>query len=122
MTTRQYARLLADWVASIGLDPRVFGTHSLRDAKPISAWRNFFQLRHPLATEGGLVGGEAGNVSAGPGEALDVVYPDKVTHHGQNGRNGTPYLPGADSNSQHEELTRALGKPAGKSFSERWVG
>src|ERR1700756_1933488 len=30
MTTRQYARLLADWVASIGLDPRVFGTHSLR--------------------------------------------------------------------------------------------
>lgn len=28
MTTRQYARLLADWVESIGLDPWVFGTHS----------------------------------------------------------------------------------------------
>lgn len=33
MTTRQYARLLADWVASIGLDPKVFGTHSLRRTK-----------------------------------------------------------------------------------------
>jgi integrase len=25
MTTRQYARLLSDWVASIGLDPKLFG-------------------------------------------------------------------------------------------------
>jgi len=33
ITTRQYARLLTDWVASIGLDPRVFGTHSLRRTK-----------------------------------------------------------------------------------------
>jgi integrase len=30
MTTRQYARLVSDWVASIGLDPHLFGTHSLR--------------------------------------------------------------------------------------------
>jgi integrase len=30
LTTRQYARLLNDWVASIGLDPLQFGTHSLR--------------------------------------------------------------------------------------------
>src|SRR5262245_3206102 len=30
MTTRQYARLVSEWIASIGLDPRVFGTHSLR--------------------------------------------------------------------------------------------
>jgi integrase len=29
MTTRQYARLVAEWIGSIGLDPRLFGTHSL---------------------------------------------------------------------------------------------
>ena len=33
MTTRQYARLLGDWVESIGLDPRVFGTHCLHRTK-----------------------------------------------------------------------------------------
>src|SRR5215467_5780241 len=27
MTTRQYARLLSEWIASIGLDPKLFGTH-----------------------------------------------------------------------------------------------
>jgi hypothetical protein len=26
----EYARLVSDWIASIGLDPRLFGTHSLR--------------------------------------------------------------------------------------------
>src|SRR3979411_1759392 len=30
MSTRQYARLVSEWTASIGLDPYVFGTHSLR--------------------------------------------------------------------------------------------
>jgi integrase len=33
MTTRQYARLVAQWIAGIGLDPHVFGTHSLRRTK-----------------------------------------------------------------------------------------
>jgi integrase len=33
MTTRQYARLVAEWIGSIGLDPRLFGTHSLRRTK-----------------------------------------------------------------------------------------
>jgi integrase len=33
MTTRQYARLLSEWIASIGLDPKLFGTHSLRRTK-----------------------------------------------------------------------------------------
>lgn len=28
LTTRQYARLLSEWIAGIGLDPSVFGTHS----------------------------------------------------------------------------------------------
>jgi integrase len=36
LTTRQYALLLADWVASIGLDPHLFGTHSLRHDKPLN--------------------------------------------------------------------------------------
>src|SRR6202163_448006 len=29
MTTRQYARLVTEWIGSVGLDPRLFGTHSL---------------------------------------------------------------------------------------------
>jgi integrase len=33
MSTRQYARLVAEWIGSIGLDPRLFGTHSLRRTK-----------------------------------------------------------------------------------------
>jgi integrase len=45
MTTRQYARLLADWLASIGLDPRVFGTHSLRRTKATLIYRRTGNLR-----------------------------------------------------------------------------
>src|SRR5271156_4383285 len=30
LSTRQYARLLSDWIRGIGLDPCMFGTHSLR--------------------------------------------------------------------------------------------
>jgi integrase len=45
MTTRQYARLLADWVASIGLDARVFGTHSLRRTKATLIYRRTGNLR-----------------------------------------------------------------------------
>ena len=45
MTTRQYARLLADWVASIGLDPKVFGTHSLRRTKATLIYRRTGNLR-----------------------------------------------------------------------------
>ena len=33
MTTRQYARLVSEWIGSVGLDPRLFGTHSLRRTK-----------------------------------------------------------------------------------------
>ena len=45
ITTRQYARLLADWVASIGLDLRVFGTHSLRRTKATLIYRRTGNLR-----------------------------------------------------------------------------
>jgi len=33
LSTRQYARLVDEWVSAIGLDPRAFGTHSLRRTK-----------------------------------------------------------------------------------------
>src|ERR1700716_4321457 len=33
LSTRQYARLVGDWIRGIGLDPCMFGTHSLRRTK-----------------------------------------------------------------------------------------
>ena len=39
LTTRQYARLVQIWVASIGLDPTKFGTHSLRRTKAVLIYR-----------------------------------------------------------------------------------
>jgi len=33
MSTRQYARLLHEWVIGIGLTPQDYGTHSLRRTK-----------------------------------------------------------------------------------------
>jgi integrase len=45
LTTRQYARLLSDWVASVGLDPHLFGTHSLRRTKATLIYRRTGNLR-----------------------------------------------------------------------------
>jgi integrase len=45
MTTRQYARLLSEWIASIGLDPKLFGTHSLRRTKATLIYRRIGNLR-----------------------------------------------------------------------------
>ena len=45
MTTRQYARLVSEWVGSIGLDPRLFGTHSLRRTKATLIYRRTGNLR-----------------------------------------------------------------------------
>ncbi len=45
MTTRQYARLVSDWIASIGLDPKLFGTHSLRRTKATLIYRRTGNLR-----------------------------------------------------------------------------
>jgi integrase len=45
ITTRQYARLVADWIGSIGLDPRLFGTHSLRREKATLIYRRTGNLR-----------------------------------------------------------------------------
>ena len=45
LTTRQYARLVARWVASIGLDPLIYGTHSLRRTKATQIYRRTGNLR-----------------------------------------------------------------------------
>ena len=45
MTTRQYARLVSGWVGSIGLDPRLFGTHSLHRTKATLTYRRTGNLR-----------------------------------------------------------------------------
>jgi integrase len=45
LTTRQYARLLSEWIASVGLDPHLFGTHSLRRTKATLIYRRTGNLR-----------------------------------------------------------------------------
>ena len=45
LTTRQYARLLAEWLAMIGLDPRFYGTHSLRRTKATLIYKKTGNLR-----------------------------------------------------------------------------
>jgi integrase len=45
MTTRQYARLVAEWFAGIGLDLHVFSTHSLRRTKATLIYRRTGNLR-----------------------------------------------------------------------------
>ena len=44
-TTWQYARLVQEWVASIGLDPAKLGTHSLRRTKAVLIYRRTGNLR-----------------------------------------------------------------------------
>ena len=45
LSTRQYAKLLKDWVAAIGLDPHAYGTHSLRRTKATLIYRRTKNLR-----------------------------------------------------------------------------
>ena len=45
LATRQYARLVGHWVSSIGLDPLVYGTHSLRRTKATQIYRRTGNLR-----------------------------------------------------------------------------
>ena len=45
MTTRQYARLVAEWIVGIGLDPHIFATHSLRRTKATLIYRRTGNLR-----------------------------------------------------------------------------
>jgi integrase len=45
LSTRQYARMVESWVASIGLDPTAYGTHSLRRTKASLIYRRTKNLR-----------------------------------------------------------------------------
>lgn len=43
--TRQYARIVDGWVKEIGLDPALYGTHSMRRTKPTLIYRRTKNLR-----------------------------------------------------------------------------
>src|SRR6267154_177326 len=45
MTTRQYARLVSEWIGCAGVDPRLFGKHSLRRTKATLIYRRTGNLR-----------------------------------------------------------------------------
>jgi len=45
LSTRQYARILKTWVASVGLDAHEYGTHSMRRTKPTLIYRRTRNLR-----------------------------------------------------------------------------
>ena len=45
LTTRQYARLVAEWVTMIELEPRAYGTHSLRRTKVALLYKKTGNLR-----------------------------------------------------------------------------
>jgi integrase len=45
ITTRHYARLMDGWVGAIGLDPALYGTHSLRRTKVALIYRRTGNLR-----------------------------------------------------------------------------
>jgi integrase len=45
ITTRQYARIVKAWVAMIGLDPSVYGTHSIRRTKASIIYKRTKNLR-----------------------------------------------------------------------------
>ena len=45
ISTRQYSRLVSNWITSIGLDANCFGTHSLRRTKATLIYRRTGNLR-----------------------------------------------------------------------------
>ena len=45
LSTRQYGRIVKEWVRSIGLDPSVYGTHTMRRTKATLIYRRTRNLR-----------------------------------------------------------------------------
>ena len=45
LSMRQYTRTVASWVSGIGLDPALYGTHSMRRTKPTLIYRQTKNLR-----------------------------------------------------------------------------
>jgi integrase len=66
MTTRQYARLVAEWITGIGLDPHIFATHSLRRTKAT--------LR-PRESGGRLAAGQSAAPSRAVARCGRLLYP-----------------------------------------------
>ncbi|WP_246084980.1 tyrosine-type recombinase/integrase, partial [Pseudomonas nicosulfuronedens] len=45
ISTRQYARIVKTWITTIGLDPTLYGTHTLRRTKASLIYRRTKNLR-----------------------------------------------------------------------------
>ncbi|EHK53902.1 phage integrase family protein [Mesorhizobium alhagi CCNWXJ12-2] len=45
MSTRQYERIVDKWVSSIGLDPKRYGTHSMRRTKASQIYKKTGNIR-----------------------------------------------------------------------------
>lgn len=45
LSTRQYARIVAGWIVSLGLDPATYGTHTMRRTKATLIYRRTKNLR-----------------------------------------------------------------------------
>ena len=45
ISTRQYARIVDKWIASIGLDPSAYGTHTMRRTKATLIYQQTKNLR-----------------------------------------------------------------------------
>jgi len=45
VSTRQYARIVHQWVAAVGLDPTVYGTHTMRRTKATLIYKRTKNLR-----------------------------------------------------------------------------
>ena len=64
MTTRQYARLLDRWLTMIDLEPRAYGTHSLRRTKVALVYRRIAAIGRP-------------HLVAAPAQVSDEMAPDE---------------------------------------------
>lgn len=51
-STRQYARIVQDWVTSIGLQASAYGTHSMRRTKVTQIYKKTGKLRSVLLLRG----------------------------------------------------------------------
>ena len=45
LSMRQYTRIVSSWVSEVGLDPTLYGTHSMRRTKPTLIYRQTKNLR-----------------------------------------------------------------------------
>ena len=136
ITTRQYARLVSDWIGSVGLDPRLYGTHSLRRTKATLIYRRTGNLRavqlllghtkieskHPLWAAGIPVASGVRIISANGGQAPDpnARASRRLTrpHVESRGRAYLPIIPVDESaDDQPVDICRASGSRGKASHS-----